>query len=115
MDTQQQELTETTLSMDAIIGRRVHHLMWDRQLTQTSFGSRIGMHQSGLAKKLRGQRGWSADELVVVARELGVSVAYLFAEGDAPEPAQGPNGPLSDYSGDGSVIDIRTGRALAVA
>ena len=96
MKTNQQEQAEPALSMDAVIGRRIHHLMWDRQLTQTSFGARIGMHQSGLAKKLRGQRGWSADELVVVARELDVSVGYLFAEDDGSTPPARPNGPLSD-------------------
>ena len=66
--------------VDAEVGRRVHMLMWDRQLTQTEFGSMIGIDQSALAKKLRGTRGWSLDEVVAVARALDVSVAQLFGE-----------------------------------
>ena len=85
--------------MDAAIGRRVHHLMWDRKLTQTALGSRIGINQSGLAKKLRGQRGWSADELVVVARELGVRVGYLFAEDKMPRLPETKKGPAGGAAG----------------
>ncbi|WP_368874648.1 helix-turn-helix domain-containing protein [Microbacterium sp. GbtcB4] len=61
--------------------------MWDQQLTQTAFGARVGIDQSTLAKKLRGQRGWSLDEVATVAAELGVSVAYLFGEGEGVGPA----------------------------
>lgn len=83
-------------SMDAVIGRRVHHLMWDQQLTQTAFSQKLGMQQSGLAKKLRGQRGWSADELIVVARELGVTVGYLFDE----ETPRSPLAPANERPSD---------------
>ena len=96
METQALQADAPALSMDAVIGRRVHHLMWDRQLTQTAFSQKLGMQQSGLAKKLRGQRGWSADELIVVARELGVTVGYLFAEEDPTTPLAPANERPSD-------------------
>lgn len=88
METQQQDRVQTVKRrMDAEVGRRVHMLMWDKQLTQTAFGAQIGIDQSALAKKLRGQRGWSLDEIATVASVLGVSVSYLFGEGDGVGPA----------------------------
>lgn len=65
-------------SYDVVIGRNIHRLMWDRQLTQTAFGPRIGIAQNTLTRKLRGQRGWSADEIAAAARELRVPVGVLF-------------------------------------
>lgn len=73
--------------VDAEVGRRVHMLMWDRGLTQSAFGERVGIDQSALAKKLRGSRGWSLGEVVTVAQALNVSVAYLFGEDDGVGPA----------------------------
>jgi len=67
---------------DTAVGRRVHMLMWDRQLKQTELAPRLGIEQSALSKKLRGIRPWSLDEVVSVARELRTSVAYLIGEVD---------------------------------
>jgi transcriptional regulator with XRE-family HTH domain len=61
-------------------------LMWDRQLTQAALGERVGIEQSGLAKKLRGQRGWALAEIVAVADALDVTIASLF--GEEPEPTR---------------------------
>ncbi len=66
--------------MDAIIGRRVHHMMWDRKITQTALAGVLGLQQSALSRKLRGERGWSSDELVAVAGTLHTNVADLFGE-----------------------------------
>jgi len=67
---------------DLEIGRRVHMLMWDRQIKQTTLAPMLGIEQSALSKKLRGQRGWSVDELITLADVLHTSVAYLFGEVD---------------------------------
>lgn len=72
---------------DALIGERVHQLMWLNQVTQTTLAPILGIGQTGLSPKLRGKRGWSADELVNVARYFGVSVGYLFGEDDGVGPA----------------------------
>jgi hypothetical protein len=87
-------------TMDALVGRRVFHEMWDRKLTQTAFAREIGIDQSGLAKKLRGQRGWSLDEVQRVARALSVSVSYLFGETEDPRPHGGGNGGLASRPGE---------------
>ena len=67
---------------DALIGERVHRLMWRNHVTQTALGPIMGVGQSAVSAKLRGRRGWSADDLVIVARHFGVSVGYLFGEDD---------------------------------
>lgn len=80
----------TARPMDAAIGLRVHLIMWDRRITQQELGDRIGMDQSSLGRRLRGDRGWTPDQITAVARELGTSVAYLFGETADPSPSTGP-------------------------
>lgn len=86
---------------DAAVGRRVHMLMWDHHVSQTTLAAELGIEQSGLSKKLRGKRPWSLTEVITVARELGTTVAYLVGEaGDPGEPGgRTPPEPSSDDSG----------------
>jgi len=79
------------LDVDASIGRRVHQLMWDRQITQTAFGVMVGMDQSSVAKRFRGKLGWSATQVQTAAAALNTTVAYLFGETWNPAPV-GPDG-----------------------
>lgn len=72
---------------DEIIGERIHQLMWRAQVSQTQFAPELGVGQAALSLKLRGRRGWSAADLIAVARYFDVSVGYLFGEGD---DANGP-------------------------
>lgn len=71
-------------SLDAAVGRRVHMLMWDRRVTQTALGRTIGMDQSSMSKRLRGDRGWSLDDLRAVATALDTTIGYLVGETPAP-------------------------------
>lgn len=85
-----QDRRTVRVNVDAEIGRRVHTLMWDRRITQKALGERLGVGQSGLGRRLRGERGWSASELRGVSETLGVSVGFLFGEPDGP--SVGPAG-----------------------
>lgn len=69
-------------SADAAVGRRVHMLMWDRQVKQAELAMQLGIQQSALSKKLRGHRPWSLDELLTAARWLDTTAAYLIGESD---------------------------------
>ena len=69
-----------TRGADIVIGDRIHQMMWRQKINQTTLSSRMGLHQTALSKKLRGERGWSADELILVARELKTTVGELFGE-----------------------------------
>lgn len=73
-------------NLDAVIGRRIHMLMWDKGLTQKAVEADTAISQSSLAKKLRGQRGWAANEIVIMAEYLNTTVAYLFGETENPQP-----------------------------
>lgn len=75
---------------DVRIGRRVHHLMWDAHVTQTELARKVGLSQSTLGKKIRGELGWSPGLLVAIARALDTTVAYLFSETEDPRPPQRP-------------------------
>lgn len=77
-------------SLDALVGRRVHMIMWDRRISQTALGKQVGIDQSALGKRLRGERGWSLDDLRLVAHALGTTMGYLLGEGDEP-PVNGPS------------------------
>ncbi|WP_353615667.1 helix-turn-helix transcriptional regulator [Leifsonia sp. ALI-44-B] len=59
--------------------------MWDQKITQTALGNMIGMEQSSVGKRLRGERGWSIANLLATARALNTTVAYLVGEVDDPE------------------------------
>ena len=114
------ETVRAAESADAAVGRRVHMLMWDRQLTQTALAPRLGIEQSALSKKLRGQRGWSVDELLAVAAYLQTSVSYLVGETREEAPMVHPLGlePRThcfsdDHSAD--VIDIWSGVSITDA
>ncbi len=74
-------------SADEIIGERVHQLLWRAQVSQTQFAPVLGLGQAALSLKLRGRRGWGADEVVKASRYFGVSVGYLFGEDDLVGPA----------------------------
>jgi transcriptional regulator with XRE-family HTH domain len=81
----------TTLEVDdAFIGRRVHQLMWDQKMTQTTLGSLLGMDQSTVAKRLRGKVGWPATLVARAARVLNTTAGFLLGETDDPTLPAGP-------------------------
>ncbi|MCU1441083.1 MAG: two-component system sensor protein [Rhodoglobus sp.] len=74
------------LDWDAIVGRRVFHIMWDKKITQTALGRSVGIDQSSLGKRLRGERGWSLSDLKVVAAAIGTTAEELLREGPDMTP-----------------------------
>jgi hypothetical protein len=96
---------------DAYVGRRVHQLLWDKKITQTAFGDRVGWDQSTVAKRLRGKLGWGLGHLVVAARELDTTVAYLVGETDAVGP-EGLEPPASSVKS-GKLLQFPTQRKHA--
>lgn len=79
-------------TMDEAIGRRVHALMWERRVTNRSMAPSLGMDESGLGRRLRGERGWSAEQVWSAATFLNVPIATLYG-GDTftPEPNDSPS------------------------
>lgn len=85
---------EKAPNTDAQIGERVHQLMWQRRVTQKGLGKEMGLTQATVSRKLRGERTWYPDELILVARLFNVTVGHLFGETEK-DPAAKP-GPSSE-------------------
>lgn len=58
--------------------------MAQQGITQGAMASRMGITQAAISRKLSGERPWFADELVLCAGILGVSVGELFGERRLP-------------------------------
>ena len=67
---------------EALMGERVHNLLWRAKITQTAFAKSMGLSQTALSRKLRGDRAFSLDEILLVADQLRVSLDYLFGRSD---------------------------------
>lgn len=81
------ELNFETITTHEAVGRRVHHLMWDRKLTARAVAPHLGMDPTGLGRRIRGERGWDADDIFAAAHFFGVSADYLLGLPINPEPS----------------------------
>ncbi|WP_367118323.1 helix-turn-helix domain-containing protein [uncultured Microbacterium sp.] len=79
--------------MDEAIGRRVHALMWERRVTNRSMAPHLGMDESGLGRRLRGERGWSAEQVWSAASYLNVPIATIYGGDTVTTPTPGGVGP----------------------
>jgi len=66
------------MNADQLVGERVHVLMRRARIGQEQLGQVIGIAQASVSKKLLGQRSWTLDELIAVARFLEVEPADLL-------------------------------------
>lgn len=82
------------LSIDQIVGERVHRVLWLRKISQSEFAPKLGLSQSGLSRKLRGDRAFGIDELLTIADLLGVDVSDLLPKKvyDDETPPDSPDG-----------------------
>lgn len=101
-------------SLDVAVGRRVHMLMWEKRVTQTALGRSIGLDQSGLGKRLRGERGWSLDDLRDVADELGTTIAYLVGETEEAPTPKGGGHTLPDLDSNQEPAGFKPGELIRV-
>lgn len=61
-----------------MLGRRIGALRRERGLSQAQLAARLGISASAMGMYEQGRREPSADMLVALARELGVSTDYLL-------------------------------------
>jgi transcriptional regulator with XRE-family HTH domain len=72
---------------DALIGERIHQIMWRQRMTQGQLAARLGLTQTGVSRKIRGERPWFARELLEVAKALNTQVSALLpSPGDFDPP-----------------------------
>ena len=67
------------------IAANIRRLMAEKGINQTELGSAASLSQSAFSRRLLGQAEFSVKQLEAVAAELGVAVADLIADSDAPK------------------------------
>lgn len=74
-------------TFDEKLGDAIHQELWRRRIKQTEFAEQVlGITQSALSLKLRGQRPFFAGELSVIAAALGMDVSELVPPVEVIEP-----------------------------
>jgi len=66
------------MTVDEVIGRNVHHLMWEKRIQHRNVYESMGLTRGSLSKKLRGDVTWSAADIATVASVLDVAPGDLF-------------------------------------
>lgn len=63
-----------------MVGARVRAVLESQGRAQKWVAERLGISQPDISRRLRGVKGFTMAELVVIARELGVPLADLLPE-----------------------------------
>lgn len=79
------------------LGANVHAAMWRRKVTQAQLGAMLGLSQSLMSKKIRGQVPTTVTDLMRIAGALGVDAGDLLPRLDSN---QEPSGYLSSQVSD---------------
>lgn len=79
------------------VGERIHAVMWRQKMSQTRLAPMLGLSQSVLSRKIRGDVPWWLAEVFTAAQVLGVDVSELVPpvpgpDDDQPKPAAVPVG-----------------------
>lgn len=77
--------------MNTLVGELVHQHMWRGKVTQTAIANVLGISQPAVARKLRGDRPFSVDELLNVAEFLNVPITEFLPNAGNPHQG-GPDG-----------------------
>jgi transcriptional regulator with XRE-family HTH domain len=94
------------MTTDERIGTNVHELLWKRRVRQSTLAAAMGLSLSSLAKKMRGEVVWKAEDIEKAAEVLNVDPGRLFVAGAGFEPAtSGSRARLADVLALGSRAD----------
>ena len=98
-------------SVDAIVGEKVHQIIWRRRIPVAELARTLGVAGPTMSRKLRGSIAWSAQDVVLVAGVLHVDPADLLPSLDR-RARQDSNLRPEDYKSPTSVIiDLGAERA----
>lgn len=62
------------------IGERIHAAMWIQRVTQKQVAAALGITQSSIARKLRGERPWSIEDVLTACSLLGLAPADVLPD-----------------------------------
>ncbi len=80
---------------NALIGERVHTLMWRAGRTQKQLAAVLNVDQGSVSNRLRGKTVWSAVDLAAVAAWLEVPITDLLPEVELEPPDPNDGGKAS--------------------
>jgi len=83
----------TEQSVDIQIGERVHQMLFRKRLSQTKVAPKMGISQSVLSRKLRGEIIWTAEDVLAAAQILDVPVTALLPRLDLNQQPSGSPSP----------------------
>lgn len=83
------------MTVDEQVGERVHQAMWRQRLQQSEVAPAMGITQSTLSRKIRGQRAWSVEDLYSIAAVLKVDPATLLPDPNEVRELSAPPTPNS--------------------
>lgn len=64
----------------AAVGAEVRGLLAKHKISQTSAGTRLGLSQSAMSRRLAGEIAFNVDELAALADLIGVPVSDLLGK-----------------------------------
>ena len=70
--------TSIGLSPDQAIGMTINQVMFTQGVTRAALARRIGVSSSSVSMKLRGQVGWSLEDILDTAAALGLEVSEIL-------------------------------------
>ena len=77
---------------NALIGERIHTLMWRHSRTQTELAAILYVDQGSVSNRLRGKTAWSAMEIAAVAAWLSIPITDLLPEVEMTDPLEPDDG-----------------------
>ena len=75
--------TASALSPDQAIGMTVNQVMFTQGVTRAELGRRVGISSSSVSMKLRGQVGWSLEDIFDVAEALDLEISAILPSRNA--------------------------------
>jgi len=69
------------------IGERVQSLRLQRDMSSTELARTVGISQAQISRLECGKQGWRSSTIERVAKALGVTVSFLYADDDSVEAA----------------------------
>ena len=82
------------MTVSEYVGEQAHMMLWRAGVPQKRMAEVVGVTQSTLSKKMRGDVPWTVDELVAAAGFLGVDAAVLLPRVDSNHQPAGYRYPL---------------------
>ena len=84
---------------DEAVGVTINHLMFVNRVTRKALGEVLGISGPAMGRKIRGEIGWSLQDLYTVANFFNKDVTQLLPRQIPPETPKSPSTEIERDSG----------------